>query len=257
MPNISRNLFDLTGKVSIVTGATRGIGLAIAQGLAAFGARVVVSSRKQDAVEAAAQSLRNDGFEATGVAAHMGDAESIRQLVDKTNEHYGGVDVLVNNAAANPVFGPLLDSDPSAFDKIVAVNVKGPLELARRVHPIMKARGGGSIINVGSIAGLRPEPMLGLYSMTKAALDNLTKALAREWGRDGIRVNLICPGLVKTKFSAALWQDEARLKEALATCAIRRIGEPEDLVGLAVYLASPASSYATGGVCVVDGGSTI
>jgi NAD(P)-dependent dehydrogenase (short-subunit alcohol dehydrogenase family) len=257
MPHTTKDLFDLTGKVAIVTGASRGIGLAIARGLAEFGAKVVLSSRKQDMLDSAAKSLLDAGLEASAVAAHVGDAESIRNLVEKTKSLYGGVDVLVNNAATNPVFGPLLDSDEAAFDKIVAVNVKGPLLLAKQVHPVMVQRGGGSIINIGSIAGLRPEPMLGLYSVTKAALESLTKVMAREWGSDGIRVNLICPGLVKTRFSAALWQDEARLKEALDTCAIRRIGQPEDVVGLAVYLASPASSYSTGGVFVVDGGSTI
>jgi NAD(P)-dependent dehydrogenase (short-subunit alcohol dehydrogenase family) len=217
----------------------------------------VVSSRKQDSVEAVAKAIRDSGFEAAAVAAHMGDLTAVRQLVAKTQEVYGGVDVVVNNAATNPTFGPLLETDEGIFDKIMAVNVKGPLELAKQAHPIMKQRGGGSIINISSIGGISPEPLLGLYSVSKAALMSLTKVMAQEWSRDGIRVNAICPGLVQTKFSAALWQNDQYLGQFLQALPLRRIAQPEEMVGLAVYLASAASSYCTGAIFTVDGGHTI
>jgi dehydrogenase/reductase SDR family protein 4 len=256
MPTSYRALFDLTGKTAIVTGASRGIGEAIARGLAEFGAQVVLSSRKQPAIEAVALDIRNGGGEAAAVAAHMGDRDAIRQLVDKTRELCGGVDILVNNAAVNPVYGSLLQATEEAFDKIMTVNVKGPLELARMAHPLMVQRGGGSIINISSIGGLHPEPLLALYSASKAALINLTKSMADEWGRDGIRANVICPGLVQTKFSAALWQDETVLQRFLGQVALGRIAQPEEVVGLALFLASAASGYCTGSVYTVDGGYT-
>jgi NAD(P)-dependent dehydrogenase (short-subunit alcohol dehydrogenase family) len=257
MPNPYRNLFDLTGKVAIVTGASKGIGEAIAHGLAAYGAKVVPSSRKREAVETVAQAIREAGGEATGVAAHMGDLAAVGQLVDQTQQLYGGVDIVVNNAAVNPVYGPLLGMGEDAFDKIMSVNVKGPLELAKRAHPLMAGRGGGSVINISSIGGLSPEPLLGLYNASKAALISLTKVMAREWGPAGIRVNVVCPGLVRTKFSAALWQDPKVLQRFLERVPLGRIAGPEDMVGLAIYLASLASSYCTGAVFTVDGGYTI
>lgn len=246
--------FDLSGKVAIITGASKGIGEAIARGLAEFGATVVVSSRKLNAVEAVARSIRESGGTATAIAAHLGDLAAVRLLVTETCKRHGGVDIVVNNAATNPVFGPVLDADETAFDKILAVNLKGPLELAKAAHPIMKARGGGSIINISSIGGLRPEPGLGLYSISKAALISLTKVLAQEWSRDSIRANVICPGLVQTKFSAALWQSEEHLQRFLRAVPLGRIAQPEEMVGLAIYLASPASAYCTGAVFTVDGG---
>jgi NAD(P)-dependent dehydrogenase (short-subunit alcohol dehydrogenase family) len=252
-----RQLFDLTGKVAIVTGASKGIGEAIARGLAAFGAKVVVSSRKQEAVEAVAKSIQEGGGEALAVAAHMGDLAAIKQLVARASEHFGVISIIVNNAAANPVYGPLLSVDDDVFAKILEVNVWGPLALARQVHPMMRAHGGGSIINVSSVGGLRPEPFLGLYNASKAALINLSQTMAKEWGPDGIRVNVMCPGLIQTKFSAALWQDEKTLSRFLQTVPLGRIGQSDDLVGLAIYLASPASAYCTGAVFTVDGGHTI
>ena len=249
-----RQLFDLTGKVALVTGASQGIGAAIAQGLAAFGARIVVSSRKQASVDAIAQGIKERGGEALAVAAHMGDSVQLQQLVEKAHVVFGCVDILVNNAATNPVYGPILETDTAAFDKIMAVNVRGPLELSRLIHPLMAARGGGSVINISSIGGLSPEPGLGLYSVSKAALISLTKVLAQEWGKDGIRCNAICPGLVKTKFSAALWQDEKTLQRFLREVPLGRIAQPEEMVGLALFLSSPAASYCTGAVYTVDGG---
>jgi NAD(P)-dependent dehydrogenase (short-subunit alcohol dehydrogenase family) len=256
MPARFRTLFDLTGKSAIVTGASKGIGAAIARGLAEFGARVVVSSRKQEAVEAVAAELQADGFEASAVAAHMGQPEAIRSLVSEAIRLYGGIDILVNNAATNPVYGPLLDADTAAFDKILGVNLKGPLELARAAHPYLRKHG-GSILNISSVGGVRPEEGLGLYSVSKAALISLTKVMAAEWAGDHIRVNAVCPGLIQTKFSAALWQDETRLQRFLAEIPLGRIGQPEDLVGLAVFLASDAARYCTGAMFTVDGGYTI
>jgi NAD(P)-dependent dehydrogenase (short-subunit alcohol dehydrogenase family) len=257
MTDTLRKLFDLTGKVAIVTGASKGIGEAIARGLAAFGARVVVNSRKQASVEGVAGSIRQAGGEAVAVAAHVGDASAIHDLVARTRELFGGLDVVVNNAAVNPVYGPLLKMGDDAFDKIMSVNVKGPLELARRAHPLLLERGGGSIINISSVGGIRPEPMLSLYSASKAALISLTKAMAQEWAADGVRANVICPGLVQTKFSAALWQNQDVLKRFVQRVPLGRIAQPEEVVGLAVFLASSASSYCTGGVYTVDGGHTI
>jgi NAD(P)-dependent dehydrogenase (short-subunit alcohol dehydrogenase family) len=249
-------MFDLTNKAAIVTGASKGIGEAIARGLAEFGARVVVSSRKQEAVEAVAARFRKDGLNATAVAAHVGDSSAVHRLVDETVRLSGRLDVVVNNAGTNPVYGPLLEADGQAFDKIVSINLKGPLELARAAYPHLRERG-GSIVNISSIGGLTPEPGLGLYSVSKAALLSLTKVMAHEWGRDGIRVNAICPGLIQTKFSAALWQDEQVLQRFLREVPLGRIGQPDDIVGLAVYLASDASRYCNGAILTVDGGYTI
>jgi dehydrogenase/reductase SDR family protein 4 len=248
------NWFDLTDKVAIVTGASKGIGKAIAHALGEHGAKVVVSSRDQEACEAVAVELGSAGIEARGIAAHMGEPENIQQLVDHTIEEFGGVDILVNNAATNPVFGPLLHSDALVFDKIMGVNVKGPFELARRVQPSMLERGGGSVINISSVGGVSPEHLLGLYSVSKAALISLTKVMAKEWGSAGIRANAICPGLIKTKFSKALWSNEAILKTVTERLPLGRMGSPEEVAGLAVFLASDASSYCTGGVFTADGG---
>jgi NAD(P)-dependent dehydrogenase (short-subunit alcohol dehydrogenase family) len=256
MTTPNRDLFTLTGKVALVTGASRGIGEAIARGLAAFGAAVVLCSRRPENLQHVAESIRQTGGRADAVAAHAGDPAALKSLVDKTRELHGRLDVLINNAATNPVFGPLLESTPEAFDKILSVNLKGPLELAKLCYPLLCERG-GSVINIGSTAGLRPEPMLGLYSASKAALIHLSKALAVEWARAGVRVNAICPGLIQTKFSAALWQDEARLRRFLQEIPLGRIGQPEEVVGLAVFLASEAGRFCTGGVYVVDGGQTV
>ena len=250
------NLFDLTDKVAIITGASKGIGKAIAHALGAHGAKVVVSSRNQEAVDEVAVELGSAGIEARGIAAHMGELENIQQLVNHAVEEFGGVDILINNAATNPVFGPLLMTDTGAFDKIMAVNVKGPFELAKRVQPIMMERGGGSIINISSIGGISPEHMLGIYSVSKAALISLTKVMAKEWGGAGIRVNAICPGLIKTKFSQALWSNEKMLKGITGGLPLPRMGTTEEIAGMAVFLASGASSYCTGGVYTADGGYT-
>lgn len=248
--------FDLTDKVAVITGASKGIGKAIASALGHHGAKVVVSSRKQEAVDEVAVELGSAGIEARGIAAHMGEPEHVRTLVDQTIEEFGGIDIVVNNAATNPVFGPLLMTESAAFDKILAVNVKGPFELARAAQPSMMERGGGSVINISSVGGLSPEHMLGIYSVSKAAIISLTKVMAKEWGPGGIRANAICPGLIKTKFSKALWANEEILRAITERLPLARMGSPEDVAGLAVFLASDAGAYCTGGVYTVDGGMT-
>jgi dehydrogenase/reductase SDR family protein 4 len=249
--------FSLHNKIAIVTGASKGIGRAIALAYGQQGATVIVSSRKQEAVDETAKEFRHMGINAHGVACHMGDLDQVKNLLDYVVKELGGVDIIVNNAATNPVFGPILDTDMQAFDKIMAVNLKGPLELAKLAHPIMKQRDGGSIINISSIEGISPGFGLGLYSISKSALIAATKVLAREWGSDNIRVNAICPGLVKTKFSEALTSNEKIMKIVMAKQALPMVAEPEDITGLAVYLASDASRFNTGGVFTLDGGLTI
>lgn len=249
--------FQLKNKVAIITGASKGIGKAIARAMGQQGAKVIVVSRKADAVHATAEEFRAEGIEATGIAAHMGDADQIKNLVNKTIETYGSIDIIVNNAAINPVFGPILQTDQIVFDKIMEVNVKGPLELCRLVHPFMKQRGGGSIINISSVEGITPALGLGLYSISKATLIAMTKVLAKEWGADNIRANTICPGLVETKFSEALTGNEKILKMVLTKQALPQLATPEDIAGLALFLAADASSFCTGSVFTADGGFTI
>ena len=249
--------FDLTDKVAVITGASKGIGEDMARIFARFGAKVVVSSRKQEACDALANDIRNQGSNAIGIAAHVGQQDQLQQLVDKTIDTYGGIDILVNNAASNPVFGPALECDGIAFDKIMQANVKAPFELSKLCYPSMKARGGGSIIMISSIAGSTPDPGLGIYSVSKASLNMLTKVRAKEWGEDGIRVNAICPGLIKTKFSQALWQDEKILARFTKHIPISRMGTTDEISPLALFLASSASSYCTGSLFHADGGMII
>lgn len=254
---MQEKIFDLTGKVALITGASKGIGAAIAELYAQAGARVVVSSRKQEAVDAVAASINSKGGEAIAVACNVGEANDIQKLIDTTIAAYGTIDILVNNAAANPSFGPVVETSESSFDKIISVNVKGPFELAKKVYPLMKAKKNGSVINISSVGGLRPEPGLGIYSMSKAALISLTKVMAKEWGDDNIRVNVICPGLIKTKFSEALWSNDKIMSVMMKMLPIKRVGTPEEIAALALYLAADASSYSTGSVFTADGGFTI
>ena len=252
-----KNQFNLDGKVAIVTGASKGIGESIARGLAEYGAKVVVSSRKQDAVDAVAESFKKDGLEATGIACHVGYEDQLKNLVEETVKQYGGVDILINNAAINPVFGPMVEANSAMFDKIMNVNVKSCLLLGNLCHPIMEKRGGGSVINIASVEGMKPSFGLGIYSVSKAALIMLTKNQAKEWGGQGIRANAICPGLIQTKFSAALWKNDMILKQVETHLPSGRMAQPDEMAGLAVFLASEASAYCTGGVYTADGGHMI
>ncbi|BDQ12945.1 SDR family NAD(P)-dependent oxidoreductase [Sediminibacterium sp. TEGAF015] len=252
-----KEAFSLEGKVALITGASKGIGEAIAHYFASSGASVVINSRKQEELDKVAASIQGLGGKCIGIAGNAGDTEACKILIDKTIEVFGGIDILVNNAASNPVFGPVVESESWAFDKIMNVNVKAPFELGKMAYPIMKARGGGSVINISSIAGITPDPGLGLYSVSKAALNMLTKVTAKEWGKDGIRVNAICPGLIKTKFSEALWQDEKWLNRFVKMAPIARMGTVDEIAALALFLAAPASGYCTGTIFTADGGVTI
>ena len=251
-----KNRFDLSGKVAVVTGASKGIGAAMARGLAEFGAKVMVSSRKPESVFEIAQALCEDGYVARGCAANTGNISDLENLVEETLSSFGGIDIVINNAAANPVYGAVGDTEPRAFDKIIDVNLKGPFELCKLAYPAMKAGGGGSIINISSIGGIVPEQGIGIYSVSKAAIINLTQALAQDWGADGIRANAICPGLIKTRFSEALWADSETLDRFLTRVPLARLGTPEDIAGLGVFLASDAAAYCTGSVYMADGGYT-
>ena len=249
--------FDLKGKVAIVTGASKGIGESIARGLAEYGAKVIISSRSQEAVDQVANNMKRDGLEATGIACHVGDEKQIQNLLEQTLKAYGGIDILVNNAATNPFYGTLDTMDHALFDKIMDINVKAPFLLANHCYPIMKKRGGGSIINIASVEGMKPSAGLGLYSVSKAAVIMLTKSQAVEWGNFGIRSNAICPGLIKTKFSSALWQNEKILDQVTRHLPLGRMADPDEMAGLACFLASDASSYCTGSVFTADGGHMI
>ncbi len=251
------SMFRLDGKVALVTGASKGIGLAIAQAYANAGAHVVVSSRKQESIEQVVKGVQAIGGKATAIACNVGDMADVRQLAEKCITQFGVVDVLVNNAAVNPVFGPVVETNESAFDKIMAVNVKGPFELAKMLYPAMKSKKAGSVINISSVGGLRPEPGLGIYSMSKASLISLTKVMAKEWGDNNIRVNAICPGLIKTKFSEALWSNDKIMGMMMKMLPIKRMGTSDEIAALALYLASDASGYCTGSVFTADGGFTI
>src|SRR5215210_172990 len=256
MPTNPSSLLDLTGKVAIVTGASRGIGAAIATAYAAAGARVALASRKTEGLEPVADQIRDSGGEAIAVACHTGRAADVEALVARTREAFGGVDILVNNAATSPHFGPLLDAAEPQWDKTFEVNVKGYVHTIRACVPLMRERGGGRIINIASVAGMIPHSGLGVYGVTKAAVLMLTKTLAAELAPD-VRVKAIAPGLIETKFSEVLWSTPELHEKALRSIPLHRIGQTDDLVGAALYLASDASGFTTGAVMVVDGGQTL
>jgi NAD(P)-dependent dehydrogenase (short-subunit alcohol dehydrogenase family) len=251
------NEFSLQDRVALITGASRGIGRAIALRFAEAGAKVVVSSRRLDNVQPVADEIANSGGDALAIQAHVGRPEDVTALVERTIETYGRLDVAVNNAATNPHFGPILTADEGQWDKILDTNTKGCFRVCKAVVPHMEAQGGGKIINLASIAGLRPQPGMGIYGISKSAIIMLTQVLALELGPANIQVNAIAPGVIKTRFSQLLWQTPQIADPILAHMPLGRFGEPEDVAGLALYLASPASEYVTGAVFVVDGGLNV
>jgi dehydrogenase/reductase SDR family protein 4 len=249
--------FSLDGKIALVTGGTRGIGRAIALEFARAGAHVVVASRKQEAVNATVAEMEKKGAVASGIAANVSKPADHARMIDHAVSTFGALDILVNNAAVNPVYGPVEETTAEAFDKIIAVNVRAPFEIAKLALPHFRARNGGVILNISSIGALTPEPNLGIYSVSKAALISLTQVIARSWGHDNVRANAICPGLIRTDFSSALWQDEKVRGHMMKNQATGRLGEPEDVSGLALFLCSDAAAFCTGGVYVADGGYTV
>jgi len=248
---------DLSGKVALITGASRGIGQAIAEAYAAHGAQVVLASRKQEGLDAVAARIRAAGGEALPIATHMGDTAAVATLVDEAVAAYGGIDIVVNNAATNPHFGPLLTAEESHWDKTFDVNVKGYFRVIKACASTMRARGGGKVINLASVAGKTPQPGMGVYCVTKAAVLMLTEVLAVELAPDNIQVNAMVPGYVKTKFSRAIWDTPAINEAVLQTIPQRRMANPDELTGLALFLASDASSFVTGAAIPIDGGQLV
>lgn len=249
--------FSLKGKTAIVTGSSRGIGRAIAVAYARAGARVVVTSRKLDACNAVVEQLRGEGLEAMAIACNISGKEQVAALVDQTEKAYGPVDVLVCNAAVNPYYGPMSGITDEAFSKVMDVNIRSNLWLVNRVAPGMAERGGGSIVIISSIAGLTGSRVLGAYAISKAADMQLARNLALEWGKQGVRTNCIAPGLIKTDFAKALWDNPQTLAAALASSPLNAIGDPEDIAGAALLLGSDAGRFITGTTIVIDGGATI
>jgi NAD(P)-dependent dehydrogenase (short-subunit alcohol dehydrogenase family) len=254
-------LFDLTGKVALITGSSKGIGRAMAEEMARQGAQVVISSRKADVCQQVADSINAELADQAGgaiaIAAHVGHKEALQSLVDGTRAQLGKIDILVCNAAVNPFYGPMADLPDDAFDKILSVNIKSNHWLAQMVLPEMVERQAGSIIIVSSVGGLRGSDTLGAYCISKAADVQLVRNLAVEYGPHKITVNAISPGLVRTDFARALWENPDILRQRTAGDPLRRIGEPQEIAGAAVYLAAAAGSFTTGQNIVVDGGSTI
>jgi dehydrogenase/reductase SDR family member 4 len=254
---MTSSLFDLSGKVALVTGSTRGIGKSIAEELARAGAKVCISSRKAEACEEVQSELEKRGFEVLAKPCNVSRKEELQALVDATLAKWGRLDIVVANAASNPYYGPLTGLPDEAFDKIFANNVKSSLWLAGMTLPGMAQRKNGSFIVIGSIGGILANTVIGAYGMSKAADHHLVRNLAAEWGPKNVRVNAIAPGLVKTEFARALWEDEKRRAEREQATPLRRLGEPRDIGGIAVFLASEAAAFITGQVIVADGGVTI
>lgn len=254
---MSGELFDLTGKVAVVTGSSRGIGRAIAERLAEAGAAVVVSSRKEDACREVVKAIRESGGTAAAQACNISDRAQCEALVSGAVKAFGRLDVLVCNAASNPYYGPLLDIPDEAYEKIMGNNVRSNLWLAKAAMPRIAEAGGGAVIVVSSIAAFQGVPNLGAYGISKAADLGLVRGLAVEGGRHDIRVNAICPGIIRTDFARALWENPEVLKAVEEQAPLGRIGEPDDVAGVAVMLAAPAGAFITGQMIVMDGGVTM
>lgn len=250
-------MFKLTGQVAVITGSTKGIGRAIAEEMARAGSKVVISSRKAEACEEVAAAIVKEGHEAIAIPCHIGRRADCEALIAKTREKWGKIDTLICNAAINPYYGPLTKLSDEVFSKVMETNVRSNLWLANLVQPEMAARRDGTIVIVSSIGGLKGTDILGIYAISKAADMQLARNLAVEWGPDNIRVNCIAPGLVKTDFARALWEDPELRKGSEDRTALRRLGEPEDIAGAAVFLASRAGRWITGQTIVIDGGRTI
>lgn len=244
----------LDGRIALVTGGSRGIGEAIAIALAARGAHVVVSSRKAEACKEVVDKIRDTGRSAEALSCHIGDLEQIESTLRRIEDAHGRLDILVNNAAANPYFGHVVDTDPSAFQKTVDVNIRGYFFTTSKAVRLMAKQGKGAVVNVASISGVVPGPNQGIYSITKAAVISMTKVFAAECAELGIRVNAVLPGITDTKFAAALVQDEAMLDQYLPRVPLRRVARPEEMAGAVAFLVSDAASYTTGACLNVDGG---
>jgi NAD(P)-dependent dehydrogenase (short-subunit alcohol dehydrogenase family) len=250
--------FSLAGKVAIVTGGSRGIGRSIALGLAEAGADVAIAARKPEAMAEAVEAIAATGRRAAAIPTNVRRFDELERLVTETEKQLGRVDILVNNAGTNPVYGPVHEIDDRAWDVIMDTNVKSVHFLSNYAREAMLRHGdGGAVVNVSSVGGRRASEVIGGYSVSKAALIMLTQVQAKTWGKDGIRVNCLAPGLVKTEFARALWDDERTLKTSQREAALGRIAEPDEMAGAVVYLASPASSFVTGQTLVADGGSLL
>lgn len=254
---MSTDLFDLSGKIALVSGASRGIGEAVARLLAEQGAHVIVSSRKIEDCQAVADDIAAAGGSAEACACHVGNMDDIAATFAHIRERHGRLDICVNNAATNPYFGHILDTDLGAYNKTVEVNVRGYFFMSIEAGKLMRENGGGAIVNTASVNGLQPGPMQGIYSITKAAVINMTKAFAKECGPLGIRCNALLPGLTKTKFAGALFSNDDIYQEAMKVIPMGRHAEPQEMAGTVLYLVSDASSFTNGECIVVDGGMTI
>jgi NAD(P)-dependent dehydrogenase (short-subunit alcohol dehydrogenase family) len=251
---VTDKLFDLTGRVALITGASRGIGAATAKLLAAHGAHVVISSRKQEDLDKVAAEIHAAGGKATAIAAHQGESTALKHLMSEIETGLGRLDILVNNAATNPYFGHISDTDAGMIDKTLQVNIKGYFELAALASKVMKKNGGGAIVNIASVNGVKPGMFQGIYSITKAAVINMTQAFAKECAPWKVRCNAVLPGLTDTKFASALTKNDAILKSVLPSIPLGRMAQPEEIAPAVLFLVSDASSYVTGTTLTVDGG---
>ncbi|TXI07578.1 MAG: SDR family oxidoreductase [Rhizobium sp.] len=247
-------LFNLDGRVALITGASRGIGAATARLLAQQGAHVVISSRKQEDLDKVAAEINASGGKATAIAAHQGESAALHRLISEIESGLGRLDILVNNAATNPYFGHISDTDMGMVEKTLQVNIKGYFELAALASKLMKKNGGGAIVNIASVNGVKPGMFQGIYSISKAAVINMTQSFAKECAPWKVRVNAVLPGLTETKFASALTKNDQILKTALTQIPLARVAQPEEIAPAVLYLVSDAASYVTGTTLTVDGG---